>query len=116
MRDELFYIIYFSPLLSFLIIGIIAVLVGSLRIKLNFSVDKLKLIQNGCKKNMIIYFIAMFLLPITLIPIHHFFSRFILITQFFILFFTISFSLTFMAYLQKYLIIRKKLQKEDNNE
>jgi len=111
MNNEFFYIVYFSPLFLFINIGVIAVLVGNSHfLKTNFSVDKLRLILRKSKKSLITYFILMIFFPTILIPLYIFSPRFILVIQFFILFFTIIFFLSFMTYLQRFLSIIKKLR------
>jgi len=92
MSDELFHLIYYSPLFLFLNIGVIAVLVGNSHfLKSDFSIEEWKLAIIKSKKGMIRYFMLMLLLPTTIIPIYIFIPDFFLVIRFFILFFTITF-------------------------
>jgi hypothetical protein len=111
MSDEvLFNIVYYSFLFFFALIGIISTIAARSSIKLDFPEDKLRFIQKKCKKWMVIYFIAMLLFPTTIIPLYIFSPNYILIIQFFILFFTIVFSLLSIGYFQTYLLVRKKIR------
>ena len=111
MNNEIiFKVVYFGLLLLCIIIGVFAVIVGQSRFRFDFSYEDLKRIQKRCKKGMIIYCLAALLLPVTLIPLYIASPKFILIIQFVVLFFTISFSLTFMAFFLRYWMIRKKLR------
>ena len=116
MSDINFNIIYYSPLLVFIIIGIVSVLIGGHHQKLDFSICKLKLMQKDSKRRMVVCFLLMIVLPITIIPLHVFLKKYIIVIQFLVLFFIITFSLSFIAYLLRYILIRKKISLLIENE
>ena len=113
MSKELFNTIYYGSLFILICIGIIAVIAGQSRIKLDLPIDKLRLEKKGYKKLAVIFFVVELLLPATLLPLYIFSPKYMLIIQYVILFLTVYFSLLFVTYFQRYWLIRKKLRHED---
>ena len=117
MSDEVFFnIVYYSILFSVLLVGIISAIVAKSQIKLNFSEDKLRLMQKEFKKRMMIFFTMTLLFLTTIIPLYIFSPEYILLIQFIILFFSIVFFIGFIGYSLNYILIRKKLRCEESLE
>ena len=111
MSNELFFIIYFSPLLCFIIIGIISVFIGNKHfLKKIFSIDEIKNMCKTFKEKSIKCLIIMIILLITLIPLNILKPKYYLIMQFIILFININFLLSFIAYLQRYKYMKKNIE------
>jgi hypothetical protein len=107
------YKVYYVILLFVILIGAIATGLARLWLKLDFPEDKLRLMQKKYKKGMIIFFITMLLSLTTIIPLHIFSPKDILMIQFIILFFAIIFIFLFLGYAQTYWLIHEKLQCEE---
>jgi len=109
-NDLLFNLVYFGLLIFYIVISIISMIVGILRINFNLSIDKLKQQNIINRKYMIVCFLFSVLLPILIIPLYIFSPKYLLIIQFSIIIFSVSFSISFLSFFYRYCKIRKILK------